>query len=69
MDAQLNQNLLDFIDRSPSMYHAIASIGKELETAGFLPLQETEPWHPEFATSEESNKRKKELLRLRKSGK
>ena len=45
MDAQLNRNLLDFIYRSPSMYHTVASICEELKGNGFCRLQETEPWH------------------------
>ena len=36
------QKLIDFIRRSPTSFHAIAAIEKEL--GGFTPLQEGEPW-------------------------
>ena len=45
MNQTLNEQLLDFIHRSPSMFHAIASIRAELDAAGYMPLLETEAWH------------------------
>ena len=47
MNQTLNEQLLDFIHRSPSMFHAIASIRAELDAAGYMPLLETEAWHIE----------------------
>lgn len=38
------QNLLDFIDRSPSPWHAVATIETELEKFQFIRLDETERW-------------------------
>ena len=45
MDNKLNENLLNFIHCSPSVFHAVASIRERLETAGFCALSETEAWH------------------------
>ena len=41
------QALLDFIDRSPSPWHAAASAAALLETAGYTRLHETDPWRLE----------------------
>ncbi len=38
------RQMLDFIEKSPSSYHVIASVRAELEKKGFQPLRETEPW-------------------------
>lgn len=38
------QNLLDFIDKSPSPWHAVALIETELEKFQFVRLDETEKW-------------------------
>ena len=38
------QALMDFIDRSPSPYHAVAQAARLLEAAGFQPLEEQEKW-------------------------
>ena len=38
------QALMDFIDHSPSPYHAAAQAAKLLAGAGFLPLEEQEKW-------------------------
>ncbi|SEJ24768.1 M18 family aminopeptidase [Nitrosomonas eutropha] len=42
------QNLLDFIDKSPSPWHAVASIEAEIEKFQFIRLDETARWqlHP-----------------------
>lgn len=37
-------DLLAFIDRSPTPYHAVRSASERLEAAGYSPLAETEPW-------------------------
>ncbi|WP_104111721.1 M18 family aminopeptidase [Arthrobacter sp. N199823] len=37
-------DLRDFIDASPSSFHAAAEAGKRLAGAGFTQLNETEPW-------------------------
>ena len=38
------QNLLDFIDASPSPWHAVDSMRRRLEAAGFVRLDEAERW-------------------------
>ncbi|MGV3581487.1 MAG: M18 family aminopeptidase [Methylophilus sp.] len=38
------QSLLDFIDHSPSPWHAVSSITKKLKENGFKPLVENQPW-------------------------
>ncbi|ART80879.1 M18 family aminopeptidase [Oceanisphaera avium] len=39
-----NQGLLDFLQHSPSPGHAVASMVKELEAAGFKALSESDEW-------------------------
>lgn len=41
---QLTQNLIDFIDASPTMFHATASCKKLLEENGFTFLNNAMPW-------------------------
>lgn len=41
---QQAQALLDYIDASPSPWHAVASTIKSIEAQGFKPLAETEAW-------------------------
>jgi aspartyl aminopeptidase len=41
---QQAQDLLDFIDASPSPWHAVASVSSQLQAHGFTPLSETETW-------------------------
>ena len=48
-DHQLNnheqaQGLLDFIDASPSPWHAVATVSKQLLTQGFIELTEQDDW-------------------------
>ena len=43
-DQQHVQNLLDFIDRSPSPWHAVASIETMLREFRFIRLEETDKW-------------------------
>ena len=38
------QELLDYIDASPSPWHAVKSTVKQLEANGFEPLIENQPW-------------------------
>lgn len=38
------QSLLDFIDASPSPWHAVQTIEGHLKAAGFMPLEEAERW-------------------------
>lgn len=40
----MSRELIDFIDRSPSCFHAVANMAEELETAGFTCLQEGKKW-------------------------
>ena len=40
----MNRELLDFIDRSPTAWHAAANIAAELERAGYTRLYEEEDW-------------------------
>ncbi|MBR0040657.1 MAG: M18 family aminopeptidase [Oscillospiraceae bacterium] len=40
----LNKELLSFISRSPTAFHAVDSTAKALADAGFAELYETEPW-------------------------
>ena len=37
-------DLVDFLDRSPSPFHAVLSAAQRLEQAGFAPLAETQAW-------------------------
>jgi len=41
---QVSRELIDFIDRSPSCFHAVANMAEELEAAGFICLQEGRKW-------------------------
>jgi aspartyl aminopeptidase len=38
------QNLLDFIDASPSPWHAVAAMERDLRNKGFTPLEESQAW-------------------------
>lgn len=54
------QDLLDFIDASPSPWHAVATASERLSKAGFIQLNETEAWQLEaggryFATRGDSS--------------
>lgn len=42
--ADLNSGLIDFIQASPTPYHAVRSLTSELDAAGFVCLDESEPW-------------------------
>ncbi|WP_120993222.1 M18 family aminopeptidase [Stutzerimonas urumqiensis] len=41
----LNQGLIDFLEASPTPFHATASIAQRLQAAGYKPLDERESWH------------------------
>lgn len=43
MDKTWTQDLLDFLDRSPTCYHAVAELAAKLTAAGYRLLQEQEP--------------------------
>ena len=47
MDQNISRQLLEFLDASPSCYHAAANVAKELLAAGYTRLYEGEPWHLE----------------------
>lgn len=38
------EDLLDYIDASPSPWHAVAEAARRLEARGYRPLHEAEPW-------------------------
>ncbi len=40
----LNRGLLDFIDTSPTPFHAVANMKAALEAAGYKPLNEKDSW-------------------------
>ncbi len=46
-NAALVDDLLAFIERSPTPYHAVENASRLLADAGFAPLRETEPWRGE----------------------
>ena len=44
MGRETTMELIDFIARSPSPFHAVEQVRQALEAAGYRPLQESEPW-------------------------
>jgi len=44
MEQTLNRQLLDFLDASPSCFHAVANVAEELESAGYERLMESQVW-------------------------
>ena len=38
------KEMLDFIEKSPTCFHAVANIGAMLEEAGYVRLRENEEW-------------------------
>lgn len=47
MREELNQGLIDFLNASPTPFHATASLAMRLEAAGYRHLDERAPWHTE----------------------
>ncbi len=47
MDKRISEELLSFIEKSPTCYHAIHTIKSELDAAGFKCLQENSSWEIE----------------------
>lgn len=47
MREELNQGLIDFLQASPTPFHATASLSQKLQAAGFKALSESESWHTE----------------------
>ena len=43
--SQFNQDLLNFIQSSPTAFHAAQSMAKELSAAGFEELRDSDEWH------------------------
>lgn len=41
------KEMLEFIEKSPSCFHAIGNVKRSLEEQGFLPLREKDTWQPE----------------------
>ncbi|MBI5427937.1 MAG: M18 family aminopeptidase [Nitrospinae bacterium] len=41
---EAGQSLLEFIDRSPTPYHAVSELGQTLKSAGFRELDEADAW-------------------------
>ena len=44
MNREITRQLLDFLQKSPSPYHAVANMAKELEDHGYRRLYEEEGW-------------------------
>ncbi len=44
LQAQFNEGLCEFIDNSPTPFHATAELVKRLDAAGFIGLNESESW-------------------------
>ena len=44
MEQEVNRRLLDFLDASPSCYHAVDNLARRLEAEGYERLREVEPW-------------------------
>ena len=42
--AKVGLDLVDFLNASPTAYHAVSTLEKRLLAAGFLPLSERDPW-------------------------
>ncbi len=42
----LNEGLLDYLQRSPTPFHAVDNISRTLEERGFTPLVEADDWKP-----------------------
>lgn len=47
MREELNQGLIDFLNASPTPFHATASLAMRLEAAGYRHLDERATWHTE----------------------
>ncbi|NEP85313.1 MAG: M18 family aminopeptidase, partial [Okeania sp. SIO3B3] len=47
LEAKFNQELMDFIAKSPSPFHAVQNLSILLESSGFKPLKESESWNLE----------------------
>lgn len=47
MEQELSRQLLDFLDRSPTCYHAVENLKGELLENGYEQLWEVRPWHLE----------------------
>ena len=45
--AEFNTNLLEFLNASPTPWHAVASMKHRLDQAGFKALDEKEDWELE----------------------
>ena len=45
----LARSAMDFLDRSPDPFHAAENACERLEGAGFVALDETDPWHGRLA--------------------
>ena len=43
----INQELLEFLNHSPTSFHAVANMGARLEQEGFVRLSEGRPWELE----------------------
>ncbi len=43
-DLKTARRLLEFIDQSPTPFHAVDQLSRLLETGGFRPLREEDPW-------------------------
>lgn len=48
---QLSRHFLEFMNNNPTTYHAVGSLGKFLESRGFVYLSERESWEDKISTS------------------
>lgn len=47
MNQNINEQLMEFLDVSPTAFHAVENIRQKLKKCGFNELNEAEPWHLE----------------------
>ena len=45
MPQTLNQSLIEFLQASPTPFHATRNLAQRLQASGFTPLEERDAWH------------------------
>ena len=48
---ETSREMLEFIEKSPSVFHVISNVGNILKENGFIQLTEKESWHIEYGKS------------------